>query len=346
MIGKFSIFIVSIVAIVLFQNYTVYLPQNNDFVLILKPSELLISADARFYTDKSNSNPALIRNSYEIKNEGVPQHTPRIMDFDRRTKVLQFSTRLSPGMKKARSELRVIGGDVHFSDSINDQFYFTSFDIFIPQVTGPEFNRDRIHRGDWNIIWQCAQIGADTPHYVNATSPPLSLQLYGQQIFVRTINDYYPWSGDRSNSSVFNRWERLRTLNNPSASEIGDGEPLRRDFIYGGYLRRGQWNRVFMKFKLGLHGSYRIWVNDVLSGQKIGSIGYRTADDPFSSQPVYSDSDGRHIRKKCSARFGVYQGYGDENATDNIATESQVLIRRFAIGTDWNAVKFDSQILQ
>ena len=130
----------------------------------------------------------------------------------------------------------------------------------------------------------------------------------------------------------------------PITPEFGDGEPLRHSFNYAGYLRHGEWNRVFMKFRLGVHGSYRIWVNgDLVSST--GPIGYRTVDNPFDPDPVYTDAEGRHIRKKCSVRFGIYQGYGNPLNPDNPTTTSEVWIRRFAIGTDWNAVKFDDNLV-
>lgn len=110
---------------------------------------------------------------------------------------------------------------------------------------------------------------------------------------------------------------------------------------YAGYLRAGQWNRVFMKFKLGEAGSYRIWVNGDLGGQFYGSIGYRTADDYADPQPkVDLPGEGFRIKKRCSVRFGIYQGYGDPTRADNPETRTKLLIRRFALGTDWDAVKF------
>lgn len=265
------------------------------------------------------------------------------------TPALLFETRLYPSKAKARSEVRVRGADVHFADVDSDPYYYTQFDIFLPDEPESDlFERERTYRGDWNIVWQCAQLGAAPPHYYRVSSPPLSLQLYGRRLFVRTFSDYAQWSTDLPNEDVYDRWHRSRS-DAGQLPEVGEttqdgARPaaiLRRPLVYAGYLRRGEWNRVFMQFKLGEHGSYRLWLNGQLEAQFAGPIGLRTADDFLDPTPkIDLPGVGPRIKKRASVRFGIYQGYGDPQEATNVATHTRVLFRRFAIGTDSHTVRF------
>lgn len=260
---------------------------------------------------------------------------------------LECQAELSAGVSSSRSEVRLLGADMRYCDSELDPVFHTAFELFVPPDPSQEaLSRERTQLGDWRIVWQCGQIGAAPPHYYRVTSPPLSLQLYGQRLFLRTYSDYARYARDLPDDELFAGWERRRSPSEAQRPELGeqtrDGSPAaieRRALRYAGYVTRGAWCPVVMSFRLGARGFYRIQVGEGEPVEFHGSIGYRSADDPHDPNPVVVLDGHRRIKKRASVRFGLYQGYGDPDRTDNPATRARVRYRRFAFGSDEASVR-------
>lgn len=246
---------------------------------------------------------------------------PKVWNYSRyETDVLDFQTHLRSSDYKTRSEIRLRGADIHFKDASTDQTYYSSFEFYAPS------NYDQLPLSDWNIIWQCAQIGADSTHYVRNTSPPLNIQMLNQRLYLTLIHDY-----------------RLQYYGNPGYSEwrrgneVADGVPLSRKQLWAGYIKKNTWNKVFMAFKMGRNGRVRVWMNDQQTIDHRQPIGYQTADDPWESDPIEWNG-GMLIKKRCSVRFGLYQGHG--STTSKSEYRSKILFKSFKIGTNWSQVKY------
>jgi hypothetical protein len=330
-----------------FQNFSVFSGSGEHIAMILNPNTLVFGEDETGHTILSDASSSHVIKTQVLTMGDVEEEsshlTPRIHNFTRlNTDVITFETSLTSDLKKTRSEIRVRGMDVRFSDHSNDQTYFTSFEIYVP--SDGIVNTIEKKPGHWNIIWQCAQIGAavqgvtDSDFWRN-TSPPISLQVFNNRLYVKTIHDYR-----RTRVSDLRLWDRdttnIRNYSDEDTRARYEVPAVTSPLEYAGYLRRNSWNKVFMRFKLGKSGHYTVWVNGSEIVKKFNQpIGYQLADDPFEAEPKYIDELGNYrIRKRCSSRFGLYQGHERERTN----SRSRVLFKNYAIGTDWNAVKFQS----
>ncbi len=251
--------------------------------------------------------------------------------------VISFQTKLEAHMEKTRSEIRVRNADILFSDSDDDKTYYAKFEIYVP------------HRGDvnniprgkdvWNLIWQVAQIGASKKSgYSRNTSPPLGIQLFNRRLYVKSVSSKYHkmWYND------FLSWEKNSSFAHDTArrTKFESLKPAQH-LKYIGYVNKNAWNKIFISFKLGEKGHYDIWLNSnppVRSGEL--SIGYQTAEDPYSKNgDTYIDSDGeKRIKKRASARFGIYQGYSGSTVGRD-SYNSKILFKSYSIGTNWDKVR-------
>lgn len=306
---------------------------------LVEPAHLVVDAPSLSLRDLRR--PLSTGHALQVQNPGEP--LPRLLKGSEQPSLL-FEVELAPGKAATRAEVRLRGADLPFCDSATDPVYYTQFEVFLPEAD--PFERERTHKGDWSIIWQCSQLGAAPPHYHRIASPPISLQVYLRRLYVRTFHDYARWSTDLDDEEVYGTWRRTRDERG-QAPEVGEtnrsGQPAavrRSELFYAGYLVKGAWNKVFMAFRLGQRGSYRVWVNDELGTEYEGPIGYRTADDFQAESPTIDvPGEGIRIRKRASVRFGLYQGYGDPASSGNVATRSRIQVRRLSVGTDEEAVR-------
>lgn len=165
------------------------------------------------------------------------------------------------------------------SDAPFDEVYYTSFKVYYPSWAS------KIDSNDWALLWQCAQAG----DYETPRSPPMSIQFADNKLTLRTFNNY-------------NSKNRIRRYNAHLAS-----------------FPRNRWVKVFMRYRLGQHGHYKVWINNrVVASERI-PIGYKDGVNPFTNQ------------RSCSVRFGIYK----KGSQDRVA----LLFDEVKVGTSYEAVR-------
>lgn len=167
------------------------------------------------------------------------------------------------------------------SDAPFDQTYYTGFKVYYPSWA------DKIDRRDWAILWQCAQAG----DYSTPRSPPLSIQFKNNTLSVKSHHNY------DSRDRVINHEQRLAPF------------------------RRNRWVKVFMRYRLGQRGHYKVWINNRVVAEVRRPIGYKDGINPFTGL------------KSCSARFGVYK----KGSRDRVA----LLFDDVKVGTHYGSVRPD-----
>lgn len=197
------------------------------------------------------------RRQHEVKMEGDTL-LPKVFHYSRfNDKFLWFESSGSGKYTKDRSEIRLRNVLQEFNT-----YYYTSFKLYYPSWAAS------IDLNNFNIIWQCPQIGASKPYIPYNTSPPLSLQIKKDKLVLSTIQNY-----------------KLRDPKNNFEDKQFNVAPLPRN----------RWVKVMMAFRMGKNGKAVVYVDGKQVFSTTGPIGYHNAYSPFSG------------KQECSIRYGIYK---------------------------------------